>query len=71
MSEQNKTAIVKALASMTVNLGNYESAKIEAGIELPVAASQTSVSQGFDDAWKEVYRQLELKVSEIKKGRTK
>lgn len=68
MSEK---AIVKALASMTVNLGNYESAKIEAGIELPVEPTKLSIEQGYEDAWKQVYKQLEIKVAEIKKGRTK
>lgn len=59
-------ATVKALASMTVNLGNYQSARVEAGIELPCAIAD--VPKEFERAWAEVYRQLEIKVSEIRNG---
>jgi len=69
--EEKKTAVVKVSACTTINLGNYENAKIEAGIELPVPASPSKIKKGYDDAWKEVYRQLEMKVAEIKKGRSK
>ena len=62
------TPKVKALASMTINLGNYESAKIEAGIELPVSLD-SDVKSAFENAWKEVYRQLEIKTAEIKRAR--
>jgi hypothetical protein len=59
-------AIVKAQASMTVNLGNYQSAKVEAGIELPCIIEE--VPKEFERAWAEVYRQLEIKVAEIRNG---
>lgn len=59
--------IVKALASMTLNLGNYESAKVEAGIEMP--ASVEEVPKEFERAWAEVERQLTIKISEIKASR--
>lgn len=59
-------AIVKAGASMTLNLGNYQSARVEAGIELPCDIED--VPQEFDRAWAMVERQLNLKVSEIKQG---
>lgn len=60
-------AKVRAGASIKINLGNYESAGVEASIELPCAISD--VPKEFDRAWAEVYRQLDIKVAEIKKGR--
>lgn len=65
MTEKAK---VKASASIKINLGNYESAEIQAGIELPCDIQD--VPKEFDRAWAEVNRQLEIKVSEIKKGRS-
>lgn len=59
-------AIVKTSASMTLNLGNYQSARIEAGIELPCEIE--NVPQEFDRAWAMVERQLNVKVNEIKQG---
>jgi len=59
--------IVKAGASMTLNLGNYESARVEAGIELPVFMED--VPKEFERAWAEVERQLTIKISEIKASR--
>ena len=64
-------AVVKASACTTINLGNYENAKIEAGIELPVEPTADAIKKGYEKAWKEIYRQLEIKVAEIKKGRNK
>lgn len=66
MSEdtQKPFATVKASASMTLNLGNYQSAKVEAGIDLPCKIED--VPQEFERAWAEVYRQLEIKVAEIR-----
>ena len=63
----NEKAKVRASASIKINLGNYESAGVEAGIELPCDIQD--VPKEFERAWAEVYRQLELRVAEIKKGR--
>ena len=58
------TAKVKAHASITINLGNYESARIEAGIELPSTTDKTQ--ETFKKAWAEVERELSIKASEIR-----
>ncbi len=58
------TATVKTNASITINLGNYESAKIEAGIELPCEPSETQ--EAFKKAWAEVERELSIKANEIR-----
>jgi len=60
----NDTAKVKANASITINLGNYESARIEAGIELPCTPEEAEVT--FKKAWAEVERELNIKASEIR-----
>ena len=57
-------AIVKTQASITINLGNYESARIEAGIELPCEATDTQ--EAFKKAWAEVERELSIKANEIR-----
>lgn len=62
----NDKAKVKAYASLKINLGNYESAGIEAGIELPCDVKD--VPKEFERAWAEVYRQLEIKAAEIRQG---
>lgn len=64
MSDKAK---VRASASVKINLGNYESAGIEAGIELPCDIKD--VPKEFERAWAEVYRQLEIKAAEIRQGR--
>jgi len=60
-------AKVRAGASIKINLGNYESAGVDASIELP--CNIQDVPKEFERAWAEVYRQLDLRVAEIKKGR--
>lgn len=60
-------AKVRAGASIKINLGNYESAGVEASIELPCDIQD--VPKEFERAWAEVYRQLDQRVAEIKKGR--
>lgn len=65
MTEQ--VARVRAGASMTINIGNYESIKVDAGVELPCAPS--AVTEEFKKAWEEVYRQLDVRIAEIRNGR--
>lgn len=71
MSNDTKTpeqiAKVRAGATMTLNVGNYESIKVEAGVEMPCAPSE--VAEEFKKAWAEVYRQLDVRIAEIRNGR--
>lgn len=68
MSANNdQTAKVRAGATMTLNVGNYESIKVDAGIELPCAPAE--VQEQFKRAWDEVYRQLDVRIAEIRNGR--
>jgi len=62
----SQKAIVKTSAYMTLNLGNYQSARVEAGVELPCDVD--NIEQGFDRAWALVERQLNVKVNEIRQG---
>ena len=61
-------AKVRAGASVKINLGNYESADVDASIELPCRIED--VPKEFERAWAEVYRQLDIKVKEIKQGQS-
>lgn len=62
------TAKVKVGASLTVNLGNYESAKIEAGIELPCLAEPEEIRQKYLVAWSIVEQELQKKAAEVRGG---
>ena len=68
MTNQQPKAKVRASASIKINLGNYESAGVEAGIEVPCDIQD--VPREFERAWAEVNRQLEMRVTEIKSGRS-
>ena len=68
MTNQQPKAKVRASASIKINLGNYESAGVEAGIEFPCDIQD--VPREFERAWAEVNRQLEMRVTEIKSGRS-
>jgi hypothetical protein len=68
MSNTKEKAKIRAGASIKVNLGNYESAGVEASIELPCDVQD--VPKEFERAWAEVNRQLEMRVAEIKQGRS-
>lgn len=68
MSDPKEKAKIRAGASIKVNLGNYESAGVEASIELPCDVQD--VPKEFERAWAEVNRQLEMRVAEIKQGRS-
>ena len=68
MTSENPKAKVRASASIKINLGNYESAGVEAGIELPCDVQD--VPREFERAWAEVNRQLQVRVAEIKQGRS-
>tara|TARA_Y100000310_G_C20091495_1_gene538484 strand:- start:230 stop:430 length:201 start_codon:yes stop_codon:yes gene_type:complete len=58
--------IIKVSASITINLGNYESAKIEAGMEMPVPQGHTT-EMAYKSAWRTVEAELNKKAQEIRK----
>lgn len=61
-------ATVKVGASLTINLGNYESARIEAGIELPCEADPEEVRKKYAIAWSIVEQELQKKSAEVRGG---
>ena len=60
-------ASVSAEGSVTKNLGNYESIRLQASITLPCAVEETA--QAYQEAWKRVEEQLTLKVTQVTGGR--
>jgi hypothetical protein len=54
--ETSPPAYVKVAAGMTINLGNFESLRIDVSVSLPV--DRTQVAVGFSEASDWVYRQL-------------
>ena len=56
-------ASVSVECSVTKNLGNYESLRIQASITLPCAVEETD--SAYDEAWKRVEAQMTRKVTEV------
>ena len=56
-------ASVSVEGSITKNLGNYESIRIQASITLPCAVEETE--QAYAEAWKRVESQLTTKVLQV------
>lgn len=56
-------ATISVEGSVTKNLGNYESLRIQASITLPCAVEETE--QAYAEAWKRVEAQLTTKVLQV------
>lgn len=50
---------------LTINLGNYESERIDLSAEIELSPGETA-EQAFDAGWKLVTEQLELRVGDKK-----
>lgn len=55
-TDDNPPAYVKTSAGMTINLGNYESLRIDCSVSLPV--DRRAIDAGFTEASDIVYRRL-------------
>lgn len=58
-------AKVKVLLGHTKNLGNYESLRIEVGVEIPCAPTLEAVELAYEEAVKWVDDKLEKKIVEF------
>jgi len=63
-AEGTVPARVKVSQGLTINMGNYESARIDAGVELPCYVEE--VSDAFERAYAICGEQLQAQVSEIR-----
>lgn len=59
-------ASVTVGGSITKNLGNYESLRINASLTLPCAVEETEAA--YKEAWSRVESQLTTKVNEVARG---
>ena len=66
MQKPRENAEVYVSVGMTINLGDYESARIDAGITVPVKEHGTS-EDAFEHGWKQVLTQVKSKARVIKK----
>ena len=57
---------VKASCGLTLNIGNYESARVDAGVELPCAVEE--VSMAFNRAWEIVQEEIHKQGLRIRAG---
>lgn len=60
-------AHVSVKYGLTVNLGNYEAARVDAGVTLPCYPEE--VKEAFNTAWRIAEAELQSQVSDLKKGR--
>jgi len=60
-------AYVKAGYALTLNLGNYESAKCEAGVTLPCYVEE--IKEAFDEAWRIAEEEIQEQVAKVRKGK--
>lgn len=58
-------AWVKASYGLTINLGNYESARCDAGVTLPTYVEE--IDEAFEKAWELAQEQVQEQVKDIKK----
>jgi len=61
---ESEPAWVRASYGLTINLGNYESARCDAGVTLP--AYPEEVGEAFKQAWELAQEQVQEQVKEIK-----
>ena len=57
-------AYVKASYGLTLNLGNYESARCDAGVTLPTYVEE--IDDAFKRAWKIAQEEVQSQVKEIR-----
>jgi len=55
---------------LTLNLGNYESARLDAGISLPVK-EEDSPDKMFKEGWNKVLKEIEKQAIELKQEKSK
>lgn len=58
-------AIAKVSLGLTINLGNYESARCDAGVELPAYVEE--LEPAFKKAWALAEDQVQIMTKDIKK----
>lgn len=59
-------AFVKVAYGLTLNLGNYESARCDAGVTLPCYVEE--IPKAFQRAWEIAEEQVQKQVADIKRG---
>ncbi len=59
-------ATVKAQYGLTLNLGNYESARVDAGIELPCYPEE--IAEAFEQAWKLCQDEIQNQIKSLRGG---
>lgn len=65
-NNENKNGKVKYALGMTINLGNFESLRVDVGVELPTSAETYEVD--FEDAKAKVSNRLFAEVNEAKRN---
>lgn len=65
MHKPRGNAEVYVSVGMTINLGDYESARVDAGITVPIDAHESS-KEAFDHGWSQVLTEVRDKAKAIK-----
>ena len=67
MSKPRGTKEVWVSVGLTLNLGNYESARLDAGVSVPLDDGDLSYDDAFADAWSRTLAQISEQAKELKK----
>jgi len=70
MHKPREDAEIYVSVGMTINLGDFESARIDAGITVPVEAHANS-KDAFEHGWKQVLTEVKDKAKAIKSNSLK
>jgi predicted proteasome-type protease len=65
MTKPRTTSEVWVSVGLTVNLGNYESARFDAGMTVPLEDSET-YEDGFKKAWDTTFTEIEEQTKDFK-----
>ena len=67
MQKPRENTEIYVSVGMTINLGDYESARIDAGITVPIGP-HGSEDKAFEHGWKRVLTQVRSKAKAIRKN---
>ena len=63
--EEGNIAQVSVLLGSTLNMGDYESLKVQVGLTFPCKANQTTVNKTFESVFKTVNKQLAKRIKSL------
>ena len=63
--DEGNTAQVTVMLGSTLNMGQYESLKVQVGLTYPCKASKATVDKAFEGVFNTVNKQMRKRVKEL------